>query len=53
VELNLDELLLDETEKGETALHMAAQKNNTKLLQKLWVWAEECQPNTNDLKKKV
>jgi ankyrin repeat protein len=32
VEINLDELLLDGTEQGETPLHMAAHKNHTELL---------------------
>jgi len=35
VELNLDELLLAVTEEGETALHLAAQKNHTEILQKI------------------
>jgi ankyrin repeat protein len=53
VELNLDELLLAETKQGKTALHMAVQKNHKEILQKLWVWAEEWQLNTNELKKKL
>ena len=53
VELPLDEVLLAETEKGLTALHIAAQNKNTELLQKLWVWAEEGHLNTNELKKKL
>jgi ankyrin repeat protein len=53
VELNPDELLLAQNESGKTALHIAAQRNRVEILQKLWVWAEEVQQNTNDLKKKL
>jgi len=46
--------LLAETENGLTALHLEAQENHTKkILQKLRVWAEEWQLNTNELKKKL
>jgi len=51
VELNLDELLLARTKQVQTALHKAAQNNHTEILQKLWVWTEEWQLNTNALKK--
>jgi len=53
VAINLDELLLAGTEQGQTALHMAVQKNHTEILQKLWVWTEEWQLNTNALKKNL
>ena len=53
MELNLDELLLATTEEGLTPLHLAAHKNQTDLLQKLWVWAEEWQLNRNELRKIV
>ena len=53
VELYLDELLLAETEERKTALHLAAWGNHIEILQKLWVWAEEWDPNTNELKKKL
>jgi hypothetical protein len=48
VELNLDELLLSKPEEGKTVLHMAAQENHREILQKLLVWAEEWQLNTNE-----
>jgi len=53
VELNLDELLLAKSKQGQTALHMAVQKNHIEILQKLWVWTEEWQLNTNALKKNL
>ena len=46
-------MLLAETENALTALHLAAQENHIEILQKLWVWAEEWQLNTNELKKKL
>jgi len=51
LELNLDELLLAANEEGKTALHMAAQENHIEIFQKLWVWTEEWQLNTNQLRK--
>jgi hypothetical protein len=53
VELNLHELLLAATEEGRTALHIAAKENYTEVLQEVWVWTEEWQLNTNELKKKL
>jgi len=47
VEINLDQLLLAETEQGQTALHLAAQRNHAEILQELWVWADKCQMFAN------
>jgi len=51
LEIKLDQLLLAATEEGKTALHVAAQENLTEILHTMWVWAEEWQLNTNELKK--
>jgi ankyrin repeat protein len=53
VGLNPDELLLAKTKAGITALLMAVQENHTGILQKLWVWAEEGQLNSNELKENL
>jgi hypothetical protein len=52
VGINPDELLLAKTKAGITALLMAVQKNHVGILQKLWVWAEEGQLNSNEFKEK-
>jgi len=54
-ELNLDELLLDQNKRGQTAFHIAVYEkyvscNHVEVLQKMWAWAEEAQPNSNELK---
>jgi ankyrin repeat protein len=51
--LNMVELLLAKSKEGLTALHLAAQKNQTEILQKLWVWAEEVLVNASELKYKL
>jgi ankyrin repeat protein len=53
VGLHRDELLLAQSEAGLTAFELAAQENHVGILQKLWVWAEEGQQNSNELKKKL
>ena len=57
-ELNLAELLLAQTRRGQTAFHFAiyqfyAVGNRVELLQKMCSWAEEAQPNSNELKNKL
>jgi ankyrin repeat protein len=53
VEINTEELLLAETKKGHTALHLAAEMNKVETLKKLWLWAEETQINSKEMKKKL
>jgi ankyrin repeat protein len=53
VELKPDELLLAQGMGGLTALHIAAYGNHVRILEKLWVWAEEAEMNANELKKKL
>jgi len=53
LELNPHELLLAQHEQGLTALHMATQENHVGILQALWVWAEQAQQISNELKKKL
>ena len=53
VELKVDELLLVKTEDGITAFYMEAHDNHMEILQKICVWTEEWQLNTNELKKKL
>jgi ankyrin repeat protein len=51
--LHPEELLLDKVKVGLTALQISAKENHVGILQKLWVWAEEWQLNSNELKKIV
>jgi ankyrin repeat protein len=53
VKLNTDEYFLAQSEEGVTCFHLAAGNNNVETLKKLWVWAEETQLNSIDLKKKL
>ena len=53
MDLNLDELLLAESEDGKIAFHLAAEENHVETLKKLWVWAKEAQLNRIELKKKL
>jgi hypothetical protein len=48
VHLNPDELLLAQNERGETALHLAADGNHGEIIQELWVWAKEAQLKPNE-----
>jgi ankyrin repeat protein len=47
VGLKPEELLLAQNREGLTVLHMAASVNHVGILLKLWVWAEEAEPNSN------
>jgi hypothetical protein len=49
-ELNQLELLLAQSEEGATALHIAVWVYYKDTLKKMWDWAEEAQPNSNELK---
>jgi len=46
-----DEMLLARSERVFTALQVAAYGNHVRILEKLWVWAEEAEVNGNEIKK--
>jgi len=49
--INPHELLLAQSEQGLTGLHMVAQEYRVGILKALWVWAEQAQMYSSELKK--
>jgi hypothetical protein len=52
-EINTGEFLEAQTGEGEISFKLATDNNFIETLKKMWVWAEEKQNNTNNLKKKL